>query len=140
MAEIAGRALVDGAASGRVIKLDEPLSFWGGLDAASGRIVGRHTRSGASIAGRVLVMPSGRGSSSSSSVLAEAISRSTGPVAVVLAEDDQIVALGSLVAQELYSMTCPVVVVSREDLALIPDEGPVRIERGGVVRVSAPDG
>ncbi len=134
MAELAGEALVDGAAAGRSFKLSEPLSFWGGLDADTGTIVGRHAREGESVTGKVLVMPSGRGSSSSSSVLAEAISRNTAPAAVVLAEKDQIVALGSMVADELYGVTCPVVVVSRADLERIPDGAEVRIERGGVVR------
>jgi predicted aconitase with swiveling domain len=56
-------------------------------------------------------MPSGRGSSSSSSVLAETIRADTGPVAIVLAEPDRIIALGALVAAELYGRATPVVVV-----------------------------
>ena len=79
MAEFRGRVLVVGTASGQALVLDEPLSFWGGFDAETGRVIEeRHPQAGASIAGRVLVMPSGRGSSSSSSVLAEALRRGTG--------------------------------------------------------------
>ena len=73
--------------------------------------------------GRVLVMPSGRGSSSSSSVLAEAIRAGTGPVAIVLAEPDPIVALGAIVARELYGVAVPVVV---GDVAL-PDGVRLRV-------------
>ena len=52
--------LVPGAASGPVLKLDEPLSFWGGLDSATGRIIDRlHPQHGASVAGRILMMPAG---------------------------------------------------------------------------------
>ena len=60
--------------SGLALVLDEPLSFWGGLDPATGALIDtHHPQRGATVAGRVLVMPSGRGSSSSSYVLAEAI-------------------------------------------------------------------
>ena len=55
--------LVPGAASGPVLKLDEPLSFWGGLDSAMGTIIDRlHPQRGACMAGQILMMPGGRGS------------------------------------------------------------------------------
>ena len=93
------RTLVPGMATGEVLVLDEPLSFWGGLDPETGALIdAHHPQVGASLAGRVLVMPSGRGSSSSSYVLAEAIRAGTAPVAVVLGEADAIVALGAIVA------------------------------------------
>ena len=108
---MADRMLLAGAATGTALVLDEPLSMWGGLDPETGEIIDRrHPQSGVLATGRVLVMPSGRGSSSSSSVLAEAIRLGTAPVAVVLAEPDDIVLLGALVAEELYGITCPVVV------------------------------
>lgn len=111
------RTLVPGDARGEVLVLDEPLSFWGGVDAANGDIVDvHHPQRGANIAGRVLVMPSGRGSSSSSSVLAEAIRAGTAPVAIVLAEPDPIVALGAIVARELYGVAMPVVLAPGADL------------------------
>ena len=34
-------ALTEGAAEGRALVLAEPLSFWGGVDSASGRIIDR---------------------------------------------------------------------------------------------------
>jgi predicted aconitase with swiveling domain len=102
---------VAGEATGDVLVLDEPLSFWGGIDPASGEIIDvHHPQRGANVAGRVLVMPGGRGSSSSSSVLAEAIRAGTAPAAIVLLEPDPIVALGAIVARELYGATIPVVV------------------------------
>ena len=77
-----GRAMVPGAAQGDVLRLDEPLSFWGGLDPETGRIIDRHhPQLDESVVGRVLVMPSGRGSSSASSALCEAIRAGTGPFA-----------------------------------------------------------
>ncbi|MGH2656898.1 MAG: aconitase X swivel domain-containing protein [Actinomycetota bacterium] len=106
------RALFAGFAEGRALVLTEPLSFWGGVDAADGTIIDRHhPQAGETVRGTVLVMPSGRGSSSSSSVLAETIRAGTGPVAIVLAEPDGILALGALVASKLYGTATPVVVV-----------------------------
>lgn len=105
-----------GTARGRVLRLDEPLSFWGGTDTA-GRIIDRHhPQSGESVTGRVLVMLSGRGSSSSSSVLAEQLRRGTGPAAIVLGEPDAIVTLGAIVAAELYGVAVPVALLGIQDL------------------------
>jgi uncharacterized protein len=107
------RTLVAGEAKGPALVLDEPLSFWGGVDPATGDIVDvHHPQCDANVAGRVLIMPSGRGSSSSSSVLAECIRAGTAPVAIVLGESDPILALGAIVARELYGRTIPVVVAS----------------------------
>ena len=108
------RTLVAGTAEGEALVLDEPLSFWGGVDPATGQIVDVHHRQrGERVTGRVLVMPSGRGSSSSSSVLAEAVRTGTAPAAIVLLEPDAIVALGAIVARELYGVELPVVVIDR---------------------------
>jgi hypothetical protein len=109
------RTLVAGEAEGPALVLDEPLSFWGGLDPETGRVIdAHHPQVGAEVTGRVLVMPSGRGSSSSSSVLLEAIQAGTGPVAIVMIEPDPIVALGAIVARELLGRRLPVVVVDPE--------------------------
>ena len=112
--ELQGRALLAGEAAGTALVLEAPLSLWGGLDPGSGRLCDHHhPQLGATIAGRVLVMPSGRGSSSSSSVLAEAIRLGTAPLAILLAEPDEILVLGALVAEYLYRRTCPIVVLPR---------------------------
>ncbi|MEU4197793.1 DUF126 domain-containing protein [Kribbella sp. NPDC026611] len=110
------RTLHPGTASGELIRLTAPLSFWGGTD-ATGRIVdAHHPQCGAVLAGRILLMPSGRGSSSSSSVLAEQIRTHTAPAAIVLATPDPIIPLGALIAAELYNLCLPVVVAPYDDL------------------------
>lgn len=107
------RTLVPGTGRGEALVLEQPLSFWGGVDPATGEVVDiRHPQRGANVAGRVLVMPSGRGSSSSSSVLAESVRAGTAPAAIVLAEPDPILALGAIVARELYGREMPIVVSS----------------------------
>ena len=111
---LAGRALVPGSASGPVTAI-APLSFWGGYDPVSGLVTDRsHPAFGQSLAGKILVMSTGRGSSSSSSVLAEAIRLGTGPAAIVLSEPDAILATGAMVAETLYGRTCPVLVLPRD--------------------------
>jgi predicted aconitase with swiveling domain len=129
------RVLIPGTASGEALVLDEALSFWGGVDPSDGRIIDQHhPQRGQSVRGKVLVMPSGRGSSSSSSVLAETLRAGTGPVAIVLAEPDPILALGAVVATELYGGSIPVVVVDRGAYDGITAGQVLRIELdGGIV-------
>ncbi len=77
-----------------------------------GRIVEvAHPQRDQSLAGRVMLMQQAKGSSSSSSVLAEAIRNGTGPAAIIMRERDLIVGLGCIVASELYGRHVPVVVV-----------------------------
>lgn len=129
-----GRVLADGAGEGRALVLDEPLSFWGGVDPASGLIIdARHPQRGTSVAGRVLVMDSVRGSSSSSSVLAEAARAGFAPAAILLGETDLILAVGAAVAEELYGIRVPVLQLSPADLASIPGGALVMIGEGGEV-------
>lgn len=116
--KIAAQALTPGEAEADALVLAEPLSFWGGIDVATGRIIDHsHPDLGRVITGRVLVMPGGRGSSSSASVFAESIRRGTGPSAVVLATPDPILTVGALVAQSLYGLRCPVVVCAIDGIA-----------------------
>jgi predicted aconitase with swiveling domain len=115
-------ALVAGEAKGETLVLGEPLSFWGGVDPLNGLIIDRrHPRHGECITGRVLVMPAGRGSSSSTTVLAEAIRLETGPAAILLAHDDIIIVVGALAAADLYGRVVPVMRLTPDDLATIPD-------------------
>ncbi|SAK43751.1 aconitase X swivel domain-containing protein [Caballeronia ptereochthonis] len=112
-------ALVPGHAHASGIALP-PLSFWGGYDAERGVIVdATHSGHGRSLASRVLVMPRARGSSSSSSVLAEALRNGTGPAGIVLTERDLILSIGAIVANELYASNVPVVMVDETAFAQI---------------------
>jgi predicted aconitase with swiveling domain len=116
----AGRPLIPGEAEGIALVLDEPISFWGGVDPETGCIIDqRHPQLGECVTGKMLVMPCGRGSSSSSSVLAECVRAGTAPSAILLAEPDQILVLGALVAHELYGRIVPIIVLGHERLRLI---------------------
>ena len=114
MSDVTGRALV----------LDEGLSLWGGMDPATGLLIdARHPQRGASLTGRIVVMPSGRGSSSSASVLAEAVRARTAPAAILLGEPDLILSIGAAVAEELYGVVVPIVVLARRRAGSSIDDG-----------------
>lgn len=129
-----GRVLAAGTATGRALVLREPLSLWGGMDPASGELIdAHHPQRGASLAGRVVVMAAVRGSSSASSVLAEAVRAGCAPAAFLLGETDLILAVGAAVAEELYGVRLPVVVLPLRDLAQIRDDVLLRVDEDGRV-------
>jgi uncharacterized protein len=110
--------LAPGSAEGAPLLLDEPLSFWGGLDSTTGRIIDRrHPQSGELVSGRILMMAAGRGSSSGSAALAEALRLGVGPAAILLLRRDAIVIVGALAAMELYWRACPVALAATQDWA-----------------------
>lgn len=128
--ELRARSLHPGTATGRCLR-STPLSFWGGTDPATGVIIDRrHARHGTAITGRVLVMRGGRGSSSSSSVLAEQLRSGVGPAAIVLAEPDAIIVTGAIVAAELYQRFLPIALVDADELDLLADDRPVTVHAG----------
>jgi uncharacterized protein len=134
---VRGRVLADGGARGVALVLQEPLSLWGGVDPATGAIIDvRHPQRGTSVKGRVLVMSSVRGSSSSSSVLAESVRAGCAPAAILLGEPDLILAVGAAVAEELYGSRVPVLQLEQDDLASIPDGTSISIIAGGEVSLA----
>jgi predicted aconitase with swiveling domain len=78
-------------------------------------------------------MPHGRGSSSASSVLCEAVRAGTAPVAILMAEPDELVALGAIVAEEIYGVVVPVVVVGHEAYQSLVDGERVTVGPDGTV-------
>ena len=129
-----GRPIVAGSAEGPALVSKEPLSFWGGLSPCTGEIIDRrHERSGAIVTGRVFVFPKGRGSSTSSATLLESIKTGVAPVAIVNLKVDPILALGSIVADELYAQGIPIVVLSKEDFFSIKQDDHLAIEPDGKV-------
>lgn len=96
------------AASGRCLALTAPISFWGGVDPRSGRIIdARHPERGACIAGTVLALPGTIGSSSASAVLLELVHAGCAPAALLLDAPDAILLLGLIVAREMGWATPP---------------------------------
>lgn len=131
------RVLLPGAAAGQALVLPDPLSLWGGLDPQTGEIIDRrHPSSGQNLTGRVLVLPVGRGSSSASSILLEAVRLGTAPAAIITAEPDAILALGAAVAREMYGRAPPILVLSPHDYAQIHNGQVIAIAEDGTVTVT----
>jgi hypothetical protein len=133
---VSGRLIAPGRARASALVLDEPLSLWGGVDPATGRVIERrHPQHGALVTGRALVMPAARGSSSSASILAEAARAGTAPAAIILGEPDLILAIGAAVAEELYGIQVPILWLPSAELATIRDGETIDIGSEGVSAV-----
>lgn len=101
--------LIDGSATGAVLRLDAPISFWGGVDPQTSEIcLAGHPQEGQRIAGAILVIERLIGSSSSSAVMLELLYRKIGPAALILGGRDAILPIGSLVARQMGWSPCPV--------------------------------
>lgn len=132
-----GRPVVAGSAEGVAVVSTQPLSFWGGLDPRSGEIIDRrHECSGSIVSGKVFVFPRGKGSSTASAVLLESIKLGTAPAAIITANVDPILALGAIVAEELYHKIVPVIVVSQEDYDVISAGDHLTITANGTITVN----
>ena len=125
---LTGRALHPGSSSGELLILDQPISFWGGVDHHGVIIDVHHPQCGVSVAGKVLVMTSGRGSSSATAVLAELIRAKKAPAAMIFTECDIILVIGALVSAELYQIQMPMVELTEELYAKIPKSGSISVD------------
>lgn len=133
----ARRVLVAGDTSGAVLALDEPLSFWGGFESETGTIIDQaHPQVGESLVGRVVMMTVGRGSSSASSVLAEAIREGTAPAALILQESDEIIVLGAIVADEIYGLVMPILIVDESTYVEVAAADSAAIAADGTIALS----
>jgi cis-L-3-hydroxyproline dehydratase len=122
-------AIMPGRARGPVLASLEPLSFWGGVDPASGRVIdARHPLHGACISGCVLMLPSSRGSCSGSGVLLDLVLGGRGPAAIVFSEPEDVLTLGALIASEMFDRSLPVLRLSRDSFATLAASPQLAIE------------
>lgn len=137
MRTLPGTPVVRGQARGQLVVTAQPLSFWGGLDPATGEVIDRrHDLSGQCLTGRVLAVPHGRGSCSASGVLLEAICNGTGPIAILTSRIDPIIGLGLILADELHRIVVPVNVLNPPDFARLRTGQTVEIDESGRVHVA----
>jgi predicted aconitase with swiveling domain len=135
-----GKAVVPGRARGTALVSSQPLSLWGGLNPETGEIIDRrHDRSGAILTGKVFVFPTGKGSSTSSTILMESVRAGTAPAAIINLTADPLAALGAIVAAELYGRVVPIVTLSREDFDAIREGDELTVARDGSIRLQRHD-
>jgi len=97
--ELRGRVIKAGAARGRALVSPEPIGFLGGVDPETGMVIEPgHPLQGQCVAGRVLVFPTGKGSTVGSYTLYRMARAGTAPAAIVNAESEAIVAVGAIIA------------------------------------------
>ncbi len=97
--ELRGRVIKAGMAEGLALVSPEPIGFLGGVDPETGVVVEPgHSLEGQSVAGRVLVFPTGKGSTVGSFTLYWMARASTAPAAIVNVESEAIVAVGAIIA------------------------------------------
>ena len=110
------RQIVAGEAEGEVLAFAEGISFWGGIDPESGRIIDiHHPNHGQSVAGKILLMPTSRGSCSGSGVLLQLALDGNAPAALVFCEAEEILTLGALVAGRVFGHPVPVLRLGRAE-------------------------
>lgn len=131
-------AILAGKADGPVLATHEPLSFWGGVDPATGRIIDvHHPLAGQSIAGRVLLMPSTRGSCTGSGVLLDLALNGLAPAALVFSQPEDVVTLGALIADRMFGRPVPVLRLAPEDWNRLAEARDARIDAGAIVTADA---
>ena len=134
---IEARVIVPGTAEGVALVSPEPLSFWGGYDPATGEIVDRrHPLSGVRAAGRVLVLPFTRGSSTTSAILLESVRAGTAPAAIVSrGTGDAFLALASIVADEMYERPIPIFAVTPDAFGSLRTGQKLTLDASGEIQV-----
>ncbi|MEH6549858.1 MAG: DUF126 domain-containing protein [Pseudomonadales bacterium] len=110
------KRLLPGNATGKALLLDEPISFWGGINPANGEIIDvHHPQCGQNISNTILVLPGTRGSTAAPGALLEAIYSRHGPRAIVLPYADPAVIIAIKVAVEMGLQSIPVICISKQD-------------------------
>jgi predicted aconitase with swiveling domain len=97
--ELQGRCIRAGTAGGEALVSPEPIGFLGGVDPETGLVVEPgHSLQGQCVAGKVLVFPTGKGSTVGSYTLYRMSKAGTAPAAIINAESEAIVAVGAIIS------------------------------------------
>jgi putative nucleotidyltransferase with HDIG domain len=94
------RVIRSGHAEGEALVSPDPIGFLGGVDPDTGVVVEPgHPLEGQCVAGRVLVFPTGKGSTVGSYTLYRLARNGLAPAAIINAEADPVVAVGAIIAE-----------------------------------------
>jgi len=123
-----GRLIKAGSARGVALVSPEPIGFLGGIDPDTGIVIeAAHPLEGESVAGRVLVFPTGKGSTVGSYTLYRLVRNGLGPAAIINAESEPIVAVGAIISDIPMVDQIDIAQLSTGDRVIIENEV-VRIE------------
>ena len=107
------KVLIAGSAVGPILYSDVGISFWGGIDPLTGYIIDtHHPLFGQCVRDKILMIPSGRGSCTGSCVMLELIMNGCAPAGLIFSQNEDILPLGVIIADELFNRSLPVVKVN----------------------------
>ena len=133
---VQAESVIPGAAKGPALVSSEPLSFWGGYDQKSGEIIDRHhPLSGENAAGKILVLPHSRGSSTTTAVLLEALRAGTAPAALLSTGKDTFFALAAVVSNEMYGINLPVLALDAATIDEFKTGQILRVDSSGAISI-----
>ena len=99
MKQLYGRTIKAGNGEGIALVSPEPISFLGGVDPETGTVIEKgHPLEGQSISGRVLVFPTGKGSTVGSYTMYRLAKNDLAPAAIINAQSEAIVAVGAIIS------------------------------------------
>ncbi|GAB4393022.1 MAG: aconitase X [Kiloniellaceae bacterium] len=128
--------IVPAEVEGEVLVCAQGLSFWGGVDPESGRVIDAyHPQAGEALAGRIVMMPTSRGSCSGSGLLLALALNGKAPAALVFREAEDILTLGAVIAAGMFERPLAVLRLSDDDYAALARQPAARIS--GTVLESA---
>ncbi len=124
-----GRVIKAGCARGVALVSPAPIGFLGGIDPDTGVVIEPgHPLHGESVAGRVLVFPTGKGSTVGSYTLYRLARNGCGPAAIINAESEPIVAVGAIISDIPMVDRVDIAQLSTGDVVIVKDEV-VQVER-----------
>ena len=128
------RLVVPAQVHGDIIVCADGLSFWGGVDPDTGRVIdAHHDLCGQSLSGKIVLMPTSRGSCSGSGVLLELALNGRAPAAFVFREGEEILTLGAEIAARMFDRTVGVVHLPAAEYAALSTRRSVRIRGSRLV-------
>lgn len=123
--------IVDADAEGPILTCQQGLSLWGGVDPKTGIVIdAHHDQHGACLAGKIVLMPTSRGSCSGSSILLDLALNGQAPAALVFREEDEILTLGAVVATQMFHSPIAVARLSPQDYARLAAQSSASLKAG----------
>jgi predicted aconitase with swiveling domain len=123
--ELKGRIISKGVAEGRVLKTTQAISFYGGVDPETSEILEKnHELEGKKIKEKILVFPTGKGSTVGSYTLYRLKKEGVAPAGIINSECETVVAVGAIIAE----IPC----VDKIDISKIETGDIVTIDNGNV--------
>ncbi len=112
-----------------IVICDEGLSFWGGVDPDTGVIIDtHHPNCGEKLSGKIVLMPTSRGSCSGSGVLLQLAQNGNAPAALIFREVEDILTLGAMIAERLFDKNIAVIRLVPKIYNLLSEEKSAKID------------